>query len=167
VAEFWAPAEILNRISGISKEHCSGRTTDCNDVLIKTALDLGRASQARIVLDPALFPLARSAAVAAELLGTAAAEFALRGVSGDNRLLFTCAPEDLPRLVRHTGQTLGRSPFVVGSVAHGSGVTLVGSDGLEAVPPSTEVVYREGFTAGNRPLSLAEFPPRGRALNQI
>lgn len=91
-------------------------------------------------------------------------EFALNGIAGDDRLLFTVASSEL-ELTLHKLAMNGVYPSRLGDVTDAVGRVEFsgGSEPVEGAGKRPTAIYGSSFSSSRR-LALKEFPPAGRRL---
>jgi thiamine-monophosphate kinase len=137
---------------------------DANDCLPKSCKDLASSSGVGLAIDSSSIPLADTALVAGRYLDTNPAEFALNGIAGDDRLLFTIASSGLESTLGMLAMS-GIYPSRLGEVTDDVGRVEFsgGSELAKSVGKRPTSIYGSGFSS-SRPLVLKEFPPAGRRL---
>ncbi|NQD90425.1 hypothetical protein HP499_21820 [Paenarthrobacter sp. CM16] len=145
----------------------TGAVTSCidtNDSLPKACADLGSSSGVGLTINTSSIPLAGATLVAARHLNAPPEAYALNGIAGDDRLLFTVAPSELEATLR-TLSTNGVRAFQIGIVTDSVG-DIQFRGGVEPVAwagkrPTS--IYGPKFSS-SRPLELSGFTPAGRSL---
>lgn len=145
----------------------SGSVTSCidaNDCLPKSCKDLASSSGVGLTIDASSIPLDESALIAGRYLDANPVEFALNGIAGDDRLLFTVASSEL-ELTLHKLAMNGVYPSRLGDVTDAVGRVEFsgGSEPVEGAGKRPTAIYGSSFSSSRR-LALKEFPPAGRRL---